>query len=51
MASWLPGSVDIFCGFVEQVFAGRHSSLDATMTDSKLNPTKWTTMNVFDIYK
>ena len=51
VASWLPGSVDLFCGFVEQAFAGRHSSLDATMTDSKLNPTKWTTMNVFDIYK
>lgn len=51
VASWLPGSVDLFCGFVEQVFAGRHSSLDATMTDSKLNPTKWTTMTVFDIYK
>lgn len=51
VASWFPGSVDLFCGFVEQVFAGRHSSLDATMTDSKLNPTKWTTMNVFDIYK
>lgn len=51
VASWLPGSVDLFCGFVEQVFAGRHSSLDATMTDSKLTPTKWTTMSVFDIYK
>lgn len=51
VASWLPGSVDLFCGFVEQTFAGRKSSLDATMTDSKLNPTKWTTMNVFDIYK
>ena len=51
VASWLPGSVDLFCGFVEQAFAGRHSSLDATMTDSKLTPTKWTTMTVFDIYK
>lgn len=51
VASWLPGSVDLFCGFVEQAFAGRHSSLDATMTDSKLTPTKWTEMNVFDIYK
>jgi hypothetical protein len=51
VASWLPGSVDLFCGFVEQAFAGRHSSLDATMTDSKLTPTKWTDMNVFDIYK
>ena len=51
VASWLPGSLDLFCGFVDQALAGRHSSLDATMTDSKLTPTKWTTMNVFDIYK
>lgn len=51
VASWLPGSVDLFCSFVEQAFAGRHSSLDATMTDSKLNPSKWTTMNVIDLYK
>lgn len=51
VASWLPGSVDLFCGFVNQALAGRHSSLDATMTDSKLTPTKWTDMNVFDIYK
>ena len=51
VASWLPGSVDLFCAFVEQTFAGRISSLDATMTDSKLTPTKWTDMNVFDIYE
>lgn len=51
VASWLPGSVDLFCAFVEQTFAGRISTLDATMTDSKLTPTKWTDMNVFDIYK
>lgn len=51
VASWLPGSVDLFCGFVNQALAGRVSSLDATMSDSKLQPTKWTNMNVTDLYK
>ena len=51
VASFLPGSVDFFCGFVEQVFTGRVTTMDATMRDTKLVPTKWTDMNVFDIYK
>ena len=51
VASWLPGSVDLFCAFVDQALAGRISTLDATMTDSKLTPTKWTEMNVIDLYK
>lgn len=51
VASFLPGSVDLFCGFVEQVFTGRVTSLDATMHDSKLVPTEWTKMKVKDIYK
>lgn len=51
VASFLPGSVDLFCGFVEQVLHGRITTLDATMHDSKLVPTEWTEMNVFDLYK
>lgn len=51
VASWLPGSVDLFCAFIEQCLSGRVSSLDATMTDSQLKPTRWTDMNVFDLYK
>lgn len=51
VASFLPGSVDLFCGFVEQVFTGRVTWLDATVKDSKLVPTKWTKMNLFDLYK
>ena len=51
VASFLPGSVDLFCGFVEQVFTGRRTTLDATVKDEKLVPTEWTKMNVFDIYK
>ena len=51
VASWFPGCVDLFCAFVNQSLSGRVSSLDATMSDSKLQPTEWTDMNVFDIYK
>lgn len=51
VASWFPGSVDLFCAFVNQCLSGRVSSLDATMTDSKLNPTEWTDMSLFDLYK
>lgn len=51
VASWLPGSVDLFCGFVEQALAGRITTLDATMTDSQLQPTEWTNMGLKDIYK
>ena len=51
VASWFPGSVDLFCAFVDQALAGRITSLDATMTDSKLIPTEWTDMSLFDIYK
>lgn len=51
VASWQAGSMALFCAFVEQVLAGRVSTLDATMTDSKLKPTKWTDMTVMDLYK
>ena len=51
VASWFPGSVDLFCAFVDQCLSGRISSLDATMSDSKLQPTKWTDMSLFELYK
>ncbi len=51
VASFLPGSADLFCGFVEQVLHGRVTTLDATMHDAKLVPTEWTKMNVFDLYR
>ncbi len=50
VANWLPGSVDLFCTFAELTLAGRITSLDATMTDSRLNPTSWSQMSVFDLY-
>ena len=51
VATWLPGSVDFFCGFVNQALAGRITTLDATMSDTKLVPTKWTDMTLMDLYK
>ncbi len=50
VASFLPNSVDLFCGFVEQVFSGRRTTVDATFRDEKLLPTEWTTMTVIDLY-
>ena len=51
VASWQPQSVDLFCTFVEMAFDGRISTFDATMTDKKLKPTKWSKMTVLDLYK
>lgn len=51
VASFLPGSVDLFCGYVEQVFNGRRTTLDATVRDEKLVPTEWSKMTVMDLYK
>ena len=51
VASWFPGSVDLFCAFVDQTLAGRITGLDATMTDSELQPTQWTNMSLFELYK
>lgn len=50
VASFLPGSADLFCGFVDQVLTGRVTTMDATMNDSRLKPTEWTDMNVIDLY-
>ena len=51
VASWFPGSVDLFCAFVEQCLSGRVSNLDAIMTDEALKPTEWTNMSLFELYK
>ena len=51
VATWLPGSLDLLCAFVDQALAGRVTSLDATMSDSKLVPTRWTDMTLRDLYK
>lgn len=51
VSAFLPGSADLFCGFVNQVFSGRITTLEASMNDKKLVPTEWTNMNVFELYK
>lgn len=51
VASWFPGSVDLFCSFADQALKGHSSSLDATMTDSLLQPTRWTNMTLRELYQ
>lgn len=50
VANWLPGSIDLFCSFADLTLAGRVTSLDADMTDSNLQPTRWTNMNMLQLY-
>ena len=50
VADWLPGSVDLFCTFVDLTLTGRITTLDATMTDSGLKPTAWAQINMFQLY-
>ena len=51
VAGWFPNSAELFCCFVDQVFAGHVSRLDAVMTDEALTPTIWTTMNMLQMYR
>lgn len=50
VASWLPGSIDMFCTFVDLTLSGRTTTLDATMTDLNLKPNRWTGMTVIQMY-
>lgn len=50
VAGWLPGTVDIFCAFVEMALAGRSSTVDATLSDSDLSTGMWADMTIFDLY-
>ena len=40
-----------FDAFVDKTLAGGRMQYDATLRDTNVRPTKWTTMNVFDLYK
>lgn len=40
-----------FDAFVDKTLAGGRMCYDATLRDDKVIPTKWTEMNVFDLYK
>ncbi len=50
VASWLPGSIDLLCVFVDLTLSGRITTLDAVMTDSNLNPSLWTNMSMLEMY-
>ena len=50
VANWLPGSIDLFCTFVDLTLAGRITTLDATMTDSELKPAAWAQINMLQLY-
>ena len=51
VANWLPGSIDLFCTFVDLTLAGRTTTLDATMTDSELKPAAWAQINMLQLYE
>ena len=50
VANWLPGSIGLFCTFVDLTLAGRTTTLDATMTDSELKPAAWAQINMLQLY-
>lgn len=50
VASWLPGSIDLFCTFVDQAMQGHIVTLDAKVTDSSLKPNRWSGMSLFGMY-
>ena len=50
VASWLPGSIDLFCTFADLTLSGRITTLDATMTDTSLKPNRWTNMSMLQMY-
>lgn len=39
-----------FCAFVDKALDDRQMNYDATIRDTHLKPTKWTNMNVFELY-
>ena len=51
VASFLPGSVELFVAFVDQAFKGRVDRMEATLRDRFLKPTEWTRMTLIDLYK
>lgn len=50
VAIWLPGSIDLFCSFVDLTLAGRITNLEADMTDSNLKPSAWAQMSLLQLY-
>lgn len=44
-------TIQEFDAFVDKTLAGSRMQYDATLRDANVVPTKWTTMNVFDLYR
>lgn len=40
-----------FCAFADAVLSGRQMYYDATVRDTNVVPTRWSRMNVFDLYR
>lgn len=50
VAAALTSTIDDFCAFVDAVFAGKVIQYDATCTDTFIPKTKWSDMDLFDLY-
>lgn len=50
VAAWQPGSIDLFCTFVDLTLSGHVTTLEADMTDSELKPASWAQMNMLQLY-
>lgn len=50
IATVLPQTIEEFCAFVNATLAGRQMQYDATCHSSNIQPTKWSKMNLFDLY-
>ena len=44
-------TIQEFDAFVNKTLAGSRMQYDATLRDANVRPTKWTSMNVFELYK
>ena len=51
IAAALPQTIDGFCAFVNAALAGRVMNYDATCTDSGIKLTKWSKLNLLQLYR
>lgn len=51
VSGYLPSTMLEFNAFVDMVDSGRRTFYDMKCSDTKFNPTQWSKMNIFDLYK
>ena len=51
IAAALPQTIDGFCAFVNATLAGRVMNYDATCTDTGIKLTKWSKLNLLQLYR